>query len=342
MSLHRTYVWPYNKNSESAKALADALGILRVKSEGSVLKGAPDLFIINFGSGGQYFPAFLKGSTIINDPIKVLTAIDKSAFFVAAEAVEGLRIPEWTLSSAKAKAWLNKGMTVFARKTTEGNNGDGIVVMEKAADLVSAPLYTQFVPNSKEYRVYVVDGKAVFTCTKDPKSAVKQTSQIIRTTENGWAYNYYYSSIPAEVTKQALLATKACGLDFSGVDIIYGNDGLAYVLEVNTAPWMNAIIAGPIAKALDKLLRARGAKDKVAEAPAPAASVAAPAAAPALASTGKVQFVATFTCTAGGGWGMVAGAKHAEKFTADTWTLALAKSAEIMPKGWTLTELKAA
>ena len=44
------FIFPYKKGSESAKALGEAIGARRIKSEGSRFKGSPEKVVINWGS----------------------------------------------------------------------------------------------------------------------------------------------------------------------------------------------------------------------------------------------------------------------------------------------------
>lgn len=338
MSLSRCYVWPYNKNSQSAAALAEAMGILRVKSEGSVLKGAPDLFIINFGSGGNYFPNFLLGSTIINNPQKVLNAVDKVKFFSIADETYGLNTPEWTTSTAKAKAWLNKGIAVLARTQTEAKDGEGLVVMLKVTDFVSAPLYTQFVNSIYEYRVYVVDGVAVAAVKKVKGDNVK--SESIRTESNGWLFSHTpLNSVPEAVKSKSILAVKACGLDFGGVDVLWDGSS-AWVLEVNTAPYMGVTLATAVGKALEKLLISKGAKTvEQALQEKPTTHQAAPVV--EQPSTTGMKFTATYVSQKVS-WGVPAGTKHTETITAKNFAAAAQIATENTQTGWLLSDLKAA
>jgi hypothetical protein len=74
-------VYPYKAGSESAKVLAEAIGIKRIKHKGSKFKPSPDKTILNWGASKM--PEELLVCNIINHPDAVALASNKLKFFGA-------------------------------------------------------------------------------------------------------------------------------------------------------------------------------------------------------------------------------------------------------------------
>jgi hypothetical protein len=168
----------------------------------------------------------------LNKPESIYNSVDKNRSFQC--FVGECRTVPFTMDRDTALEWFEEGANkICCRTKTKGYDGDGLVLATKPSQVVYAPLYTKYIPAQAEYRVYVFNGKAVDWLRKSNEEGVQ--SQDIRTEGNGWIYvrgNY----IPEDCKAQAVKAIKAVGLDFGGVDVLYSQDGKAYVLETNTAP----------------------------------------------------------------------------------------------------------
>lgn len=226
-----------NRCSNSAFALRDALreagSDAKINTRGN--KPVTSRKVINWGASGSY-----SANEMLNKPETVAVAANKlKTFTVLARA--RVQIPSWFCDSTRVKELLAEGETVFARTTLTGYGGAGIVVMRKLEDFVEAPLYTLYVPKSKEYRVHVFDGKVIFSQQKRKKNAVNQTpdQELIRNHTNGYVFaenTVEWHDREQDLKEEAIKAVASLRLDFGAVDIILGDDGMVYVLEVNTAP----------------------------------------------------------------------------------------------------------
>jgi glutathione synthase/RimK-type ligase-like ATP-grasp enzyme len=232
------HIYPYKLDSESAKLLAEALGVKRIKKEGSKFKGSPEKVVINWGN--SKVSVEVGKCKVINPPEAVSLAADKLKFFNA--MVGKVSIPPFTTSKADALAAVQAGEVIIARTILNGNSGAGIVVVEKEEDLVDAPLYTKYVPKKQEYRVHVFSGEVVDVQRKarDKGVADELVNWKIRNHQNGFIFARGEDAVgvvPQDVLDQAIAAVKVCGLDFGAVDVIFNDkQRKAYVLEVNTAP----------------------------------------------------------------------------------------------------------
>lgn len=231
------HIFPYKATSNTAKELARALGIKRVKAERSKFKGGQHKTVINWGASEIGSPEVRK-CKILNGPPMVKVAADKLSFFVRC-AGTGLT-PDYTTDLGTAQKWIGEGSAVVCRTILNGHSGQGIVLAHKVDELVKAPLYVKYVPKKDEYRVHVGSGGEEVIDVQ--KKAVKKdfdgvVNHQIRNHDKGYVFIREGINPPEEVLTKAKACVKLLGLDFGAVDIIYNvRKKLVYVLEVNTAP----------------------------------------------------------------------------------------------------------
>lgn len=235
-------IFPYKAGSASAKALAEALGVKRIKEKGSKFKGAAHKLIINWGC--SKLPAELLKCRVLNSPESVSKASCKLTSFEAM-AKAGVSVPRFTTHREEAVGLLGEGKVVVARTILRGHSGAGIVVMEDEKDIVGAPLYVEYVPKKEEYRIHVFDGAVVDIQRKARKKDVPddQVNWKVRNLANGFIFargEDALGNVPQDVLDQAVKAVASLGLDFGAADVIYNDKHKkAYVLEVNTAPGLS-------------------------------------------------------------------------------------------------------
>lgn len=232
-------IFPYKVGSQSAKVIAEALGIKRLKKEGSKFKGGAHKTVINWGNS-SLTPEIAK-CNVINSPVAVSKASNKLSFFKAMVEA-GVRVPRFTEALLEVNQLLQEGKTVVARTILNGHSGAGIVLIEKEEDIVKAPLYVEYVPKKQEYRIHVMRGDIVDVQRKARNKEVPddQVNWKIRNHHNGFIFargEDAVGDVPADVLEQAKRAVVACGLDFGAVDVVFNDKRQeAYVLEINTAP----------------------------------------------------------------------------------------------------------
>jgi len=214
----------------------------------------------------------LLGVPVYNDGRAIERTVDKAmTSFVLANA--GIPTPAtWVTESerdavAVVRAELAAGRPLIA-KPLFGSQGVGLKRISAAADL---PPITQFdgvyylqryVESGEaawhDWRVFVIDGKAVAAMKREGKSWITNVSQGGICT-------------PADLSEHeemCALAQKACvalQMDYAGVDLIRGQDGNLQIIEVNGIPaWkgLQSVTRDSIAKMLvndfvDRHLRRR-------------------------------------------------------------------------------------
>lgn len=254
------FIYPWHEKSKGARALSSALGIKRILHTNSKFKGGPTKTVINWGA--SELPTAVSYSSVINKKTNVGIAAHKTKFF---RRIKGkARIPDFTEDSTEALAWVQEGRIVMGRLKTKGKSGDGIIFIDDDFDKwLDAPLFTTYIKKKEEYRVHFAFGEQIDIQRKtlrktDMEGNPIDTSQVdfrIRSYNNGFIFQRENIDPPKDVLVQAKLAFDASNLDFGAVDVIFNEkSGMAYVLEINTAPGLEGATIGSYAKAFKKHL----------------------------------------------------------------------------------------
>lgn len=234
------YIYSYNAHSNSARMLAQALGVKRIKHSRSRFRGDENKVVINWGSSN--LPDEVEKCFLINDPHKVGLVANKLTFFESvAECIE-VMVP-FSTSQLRVNQWLSEGHTVVARKKLTGHSGEGIELIEgRDSPIPNAPLYTLYKKKKDEYRVHCFQteegGVNIFDIqrkARDPNN--DSPNWKVRNHANGFVFVRGDVDPPACVLDAARKVFHATGLDFGAIDIIYNeHEDKAYVLEINSAP----------------------------------------------------------------------------------------------------------
>lgn len=245
------FVFPYKAGSRSAIAISDALNCYRINRDGSsrFTRGS-NKAVINWGWGNS-LPEEVAACTVINKPEAVARAISKITSFNCFIR-DRVKCPDFTTDKVTAKQWLNQGYKVYCRQSAEGSDGSGLIVHDDpAAALPSARLYTKGLRIREEYRVHVVGDEVVTYQKKVRRTDVTSHNDLVRTTGGGWGFDVVEDErlVPSNIDDECILAIKSLGLDFGGVDVIDAG-GVAYVVEVNTAPHLTPYSARKLSEAL--------------------------------------------------------------------------------------------
>jgi len=252
------WIWSYDQNSKGSKALADRMGIKRLKvPERSKFNGGPDKDIINWGS--STVPEKFLGGRVFNKPEHVAQMTNKKLAFEVFRD-HSVSVPTFTSDYNAAKGWAQSGRMVFARTILQGHSGAGIHIMDpEHPDTwdVRAQLFTMYVKKKEEFRVHICNGNIFLVQRKGLKqefAGQPDVNHLIRNLANGFAFVRNEVVVPEDVKVQALKAWGASQLDFGAVDVIWNErSAKAYVLEINTAPGLVNSSVDDYAEALGKL-----------------------------------------------------------------------------------------
>jgi len=240
----RFKVYPYKLGSQSAKALALALGVKRVRPTYNARRSD---VLINWGN--SRCSSIVHASHDLNKHSAIALASNKLKTFNKLNGMGFTNIPDYTAHIEEAESWLQDGHKVYARQTLTGHSGSGIVIVGPSDPLVYAPLYTKETKHKHEYRVHVFKGKVLDIQQKKKRHGTVGGSGI-RNHSNGWIYARCDISPPDELLTSAVQAVNILGLDFGAVDIGHRlRDNKIFLFEVNTAP-------GLVGTTLDKYAQA--------------------------------------------------------------------------------------
>lgn len=231
-----------HKRSGSVKRLCAASGIKRIRTkQASRYRPREGDVVFNWGCSHAQFlidwDVFI-GVRVLNLPSAVAVAVDKSYAFVMFDAGGISHVP-FTLCEDDARERVARGKVVVCRTTGVGHSGDDIVLATTPEEVVSAPLYTEYVKKRDEFRVHVFDGRVIDVQRKMRASSVpnEDVNWRIRTHGNGFVFGRNDVTPDDSVIEEAINAVQVLSLDFGAVDVIWNeHNKQAYVLEVNTAP----------------------------------------------------------------------------------------------------------
>lgn len=254
-------IYGYKQGSQSAKALAQAMGMKVIKHEGSKFKGNPNKVVINWGA--SEVPDEVNKCQVINKPASVKKASNKLMFF---NLVKGkLNIPEYTTNQEEAKVWSDEGCLVVGREILNGHSAKGLHIISpenwEHFPHHIVKMYVKYVPKKQEYRVHVVGDKVIDIRRKALRGDFpkQQANWQVRNHDNGFIFAKDGFEAPQEVLDQSVEAIKLVGLDFGAVDVIWNSFyDKAYVLEVNTAAGLEGSTVNNYAEGFEKLYRDKG------------------------------------------------------------------------------------
>lgn len=260
--MNNVRILPYKSASSSARDLSRALGTLRISLRDSSIHNSRPKTIINWGNSGRNLPPAGLGSqhTILNPLDKVAVAGNKLRCLEKLSEA-GVTTPEFTDDVDVARGWQGGPLNthqVVERHTLTGSGGEGIVLKRRNEPLTAAPLYTQYVPKTDEYRIHVMEGTVIDMQRKARNMDVPndQVNWRVRNHANGFVFVRQNVNPPTQVIHEAVAAVNALELHFGAVDIIWNQHrNAAYVLEVNTACGLEGTTLERYAAAFRAVLR---------------------------------------------------------------------------------------
>jgi glutathione synthase/RimK-type ligase-like ATP-grasp enzyme len=233
----RLFILPYKAGSASAKALAERLGVRRLKLTGSSYVPRRGDIIVNWGNSDVEQTTY-DAPQFFNPPTAISRASDKVRAFLSMQTGE-VSIPDFTVERAVAQRWADAGSTVVVRHLTRGSEGRGIEIVNPNGHVPTAPLYVKYIKKQNEYRTHVFAGEVIDTQRKARRNDIpdSQVNWQVRNHNNGFIFAREGVQQDERRDQLAIAACQSLGLHFGAVDIIYNeNSNNYYVLEVNTAP----------------------------------------------------------------------------------------------------------
>lgn len=129
---------------------------------------------------------------------------------------------------------------VVVRELTQASEGRGITICDKNNCVIEAPLYTEYIPKKKEFRVHIWDNEVIDVQEKRKKRDFEDERDTqVRNKANGYVFCRINVVEPDDLRGLALAAVGAIERTSGAVDVIW-NERLnkCFVLEVNSRPGM--------------------------------------------------------------------------------------------------------
>lgn len=207
-------------------------------------------------------PTVYNHRTVVNEAKAIHWCTDKRASRLAMQEA-GVSVPKtWGSEEDFGEQLFPRGYPIeyngpmyVARKSQHAQGRD--LVYGNPAVVAQALLnweegyISEFINKVAEYRVYVVQGRAVGVGNKTPADP---TAIAWNMAQGGSFANVRWGSWPLAVVEEALKAVAISGLDFAGADVMVDADGKVYVLELNSAPSLGPYMQGCFAKAFDYII----------------------------------------------------------------------------------------
>lgn len=181
---------------------------------------------------------------VINPTPALRNASDKLRAFQLMEEA-GVPVPSFTTHAESANRWRMGGDVTVLGRTRNGARGTGIYAYERDVPVpMGHELYTEYIPNDREYRLHVVGDEIVRVQRKYLDFPEQRTSEYVKNYANGYRFRAPQRRLNHDREEAAVKAVKALGLHYGCVDMVVDHEGVCYVLEVNTAPSCSPLTAG--------------------------------------------------------------------------------------------------
>ena len=133
---------------------------------------------------------------------------------------------------------LTQEKLMVVRSLTSASEGRGISIVPKEELTQHAPLYTEYIPKKKEFRVHVFNNKVIDVQEKRRRRGLDQTQEFkVRNTANGYVFCRNDVVVPDDLHTVALSAVRALGRTQGAVDVVYNEkQNKCFALEVNSRP----------------------------------------------------------------------------------------------------------
>jgi len=218
----------------SAKGIAEfsKTGIRWVRNDWTrIPQPSEDEVVIRWGCTSN-----VASKRVINTSKAIHSVCDKPSF---RKALEGMDLAPMTwFDPSFVPDHILKTTGVIVRPATH-SQGRHVYYCRNSQELLSAwehcphGYVSQFIEKSSEYRVYVVQGRAVAVAQKIPedKKAIAWNHALGSTFEN-----VRWKDWPLQAVRKSIEAFNVSGLDFGGVDVMTDGDGQSFIIEINSAP----------------------------------------------------------------------------------------------------------
>lgn len=214
-----------NESCVTGRALGEELGI----PHGHIIPQQPIETLIRWGSRATISPI---PSRVINKLKALKLASNKLESLMILDSA-GIRIPPYGAAP--------KSFPCLARKEHHTQGNDIVLCMQEAdtrrALNSGCTYFTSYIPTKAEYRVHVFDGEIIKVSQKvEDEESDEPIVPWIRNHGHGYIFVNPRRPLSSADSILAIDAVINLGLNFGAVDLVVSDNGIPYILEVNTAP----------------------------------------------------------------------------------------------------------
>lgn len=239
------YVLCHKKSRPTGRKVAAALG---VKSRFRTIVPA-DTLLLRWGNPLQPdMPSLIQ-------PARGIMKAGNKLIALTCMKNAGVLVPEFTQQQP------DRNIGTWFGRSAHGMGGGDIIVQPQGMityGFAESEFWTKHVPNTREYRIHVFGNRVLGVMGKYLDFPEQVGTGYIK----NYAHGYRFRTPPQELKPDrhdaAIAAVNALGLDFGAVDLLVGEDGRAYVLEVNTAPALAPLTARKYIQAIKDMAADKG------------------------------------------------------------------------------------
>ena len=195
-----------------------------------------------------------EGVRVINTAASIHQVANKKSFRRALNDAK-LCPPTWFNHYEVPMAELEKGVVVRRAAHAQGRDIWLLTDHDELANLcnrLGSYYISSYVDKQEEYRVFVMQGRAVCVARKTPGNPDALAWNVAK---GGRFDNVRWDDWPLKAVRVSIEAFNLSELDFGGVDVMIDGDGECTILEINSAPSLTSPYRQEcMAKGLDYLL----------------------------------------------------------------------------------------
>lgn len=171
--------------------------------------------------------------------VRFLSGISKDQQFQSFSQ-SGVACPKFSLRGPGLIDNLGDPKRIVCRSLLNSSSGKGITIVERGQELPNVPLYTEYIPKKKEFRVHVYNNRVIDVAEKRKRKGHEgERDTQVRNLANGYIFAREQLVEPTGLRDLALSAVSALNRTQGAVDIIWNEkQDKCYVLEVNANPGM--------------------------------------------------------------------------------------------------------
>ena len=193
---------------------------------------------------------------VLNTAVSIHQVSDKAAFRMHLQQYGNSLVPRTWVQLAE----IPDGAYPVVVRPRNHSRGRNLYVCNDAFEVRTACnrhnwdcYIAELIDKVSEYRVFVAQGRAVWVAEKTPGNPDDVAWNVAR---GGRFDNVRWDNWPLQAVRKAIEAFNLSELDFGGVDVMVDDEGISYVIEINSAPSLTSPYRQEsVAKVFDYIVR---------------------------------------------------------------------------------------